>query len=216
MTIYELNNKKIIKEYLYLKSEYELIDASIKDAEHQFLLAVDNIVSTDENLKELYYEKFTKRVNDKIDESISSDGQENKEWTGELCNGERHQWEDIISEREAFENKNDYREDSIKKIYRKIVKITHPDHTNIKELNNIYIKANKFYDSNDITSLYEICDQLDIEYNISNIENIKLEIDEMKNKIKFLEKNIIWSWINSNEKEKPIMVINFLKKELLS
>jgi hypothetical protein len=54
----------------------------------------------------------------------------------------------------------------LKNLYRKIVKLTHPDRTMDTNLNNIYINATKFYNEGDLESIFLICIRLDIDFEI--------------------------------------------------
>lgn len=103
--------------------------------------------------------------------------------------------------------------DKIKKIYREIVKQTHPDKVNSEVLNNYYLDATKAYDLNDVLELYIICEKLDIDTEISNLELELFDklIEIKKSEIRRIEESFIWVWINSkSEEEKQKIVDRFI------
>jgi hypothetical protein len=51
----------------------------------------------------------------------------------------------------------DLKSTKIRKLYRDIVKVTHPDKVDNKSLNDIYIESTKCYDENDKIGIYKIC-----------------------------------------------------------
>ena len=79
----------------------------------------------------------------------------------------------------------DNKSPKVKKIYREIVKITHPDKSNKKSHNDIYVKATEYYNMNDKISLYKLATELDIDYDIEYDDNIEIQrrIDEFKGRI---------------------------------
>ena len=103
--------------------------------------------------------------------------------------------------------------DKIKKIYREIVKQTHPDKVNSEVLNNYYLDATRAYDLNDVLELYIICEKLDIDTEISNLELELFDklIEIKKSEIRRIEESFIWVWINSkSEEEKQKIVDRFI------
>ena len=73
----------------------------------------------------------------------------------------------------------------IKDIFRKIVKLTHPDKTNSDKLINIYISAKKFYEENNLLELYLICINLNIDIDVSDfmVEDLIKTINKKKGRI---------------------------------
>ena len=103
----------------------------------------------------------------------------------------------------------------IKKIYRNIVKKTHPDKVNSEELNELYIKATECYIKYDIFELYFISKTLNIKIKLSLDETNTLNqlIELKKTELKSIESSLIWLWLNSqNDDEKNKLVDNFINK----
>ena len=103
---------------------------------------------------------------------------------------------------------------NIKKIYREIVKLTHPDKTekmnNRDELNDMYIKAKIAADEYDIYGLLVICDKLKIKWLIDISEKKILEdnLIAKRKKLKSIESSYIWLWINAKTEEDKLKIVN--------
>ncbi len=97
----------------------------------------------------------------------------------------------------------------LKKIFREIVKLTHPDKINSENLIEIYHKSVEAFETNDVIYLYKVCSELDIEFEIESDEiNIfSLLISNQKDEIKKIESSFIWLWINSETDEEKSKII---------
>jgi len=103
--------------------------------------------------------------------------------------------------------------EEIKKLYRKIANKTHPDKIQIKFLNDLYLKAKNAYNSNDIFTIYLICNDLDIEYDFPKEEfsNFKLIVKNLKAQNMFIEQTYLWAWINEeNEEIKNQIILHYI------
>jgi len=105
---------------------------------------------------------------------------------------------------------------TLKSLYRKIVKETHPDKIKNSYLNNLYIEATDSVERNDVLAIYRICILLDIEFDIpDNIADmIEKEVTQLKHKISFLESSYHMKWHNSPKSEKNDILVNYLMKSL--
>jgi hypothetical protein len=115
--------------------------------------------------------------------------------------------------------RNNQISDNVKKIFREIVKITHPDKNigknNRNELNDIYIKAKIAYEDSNIYDLLVICDKLSIRWVIDISEKKMLEdnLEIKRNKIKSIESSYIWLWIKAESVEEKYKIVNlFIEK----
>jgi hypothetical protein len=124
--------------------------------------------------------------------------------------------EEFINEEVVF-NEVDPKEIKMRKLYRDIAKLTHPDKIASEKLNDLYLKSTKFYKNSDITGIYYICDELGITYEIDDRDNemITDKINNLKNRISFMESTLTWRWYHSdNEKEKEQIVLSYIKMQL--
>jgi hypothetical protein len=107
----------------------------------------------------------------------------------------------------------------LKKIFREIVKHTHPDKTDSPELNELYIEAKEHYDTYDLFELYFIAKTLGVVFKLTLEESKILSdlIERKKNDIKQLEQSFIWIWINSETAlEREVVVQSFIKTHYLA
>ncbi len=105
---------------------------------------------------------------------------------------------------------------TLKNLYRKIVKETHPDRVKNSYLNNLYIEATQAIERSEDLAIYRICILLDIEFDIpENITDmIEKEVTLLKHKIAFLESSYHMQWHNSPKSEKNDILVNYLMKSL--
>jgi len=195
-----LQTKKLFKELEYMESDFEYRNEIISEADSEFITQVNNFLEHHPELKEIYDEK--------IDNHIQQSILRNTEEVIELFESEIE--EEII----PYE---DPKLPKVKKLYREIVKLTHPDKVDKKSLNDLYLSATKYYDNNDKIGIYKICTELDIDYDLDDDDNqiIESKIEDLKRRIEFLESTFTWQWINTNgDKEKTEMLINYIRMRL--
>jgi hypothetical protein len=194
-----LQTKKLFKELEYMESDFEYRNEIISEADSDFISKVNNFLEEHPKLKEIYDEK----IDNHIQKGILKNTEEIIEF-----------FEEEQVEEEIFE---EVKLPKVKKLYREIVKLTHPDKVDQKSLNDLYLTATKYYDNNDKIGLYKVCTELDIDYDLDDDDNqiIESKIDDLKRRIKFLESTFTWQWINTDgEKEKLEMMIQFIRMRL--
>tara|TARA_B100001094_G_C17714097_1_gene568738 strand:+ start:10 stop:579 length:570 start_codon:yes stop_codon:yes gene_type:complete len=112
---------------------------------------------------------------------------------------------------------------SVKKVYRRIVTRTHPDkleqlpNTQLKKsLIKKYKEAVHSYQHNDIVSLFDLADELDIklpEIDESHINMMTLKIDALKNQVNAYRMSNALIWHNSvNREETMSQIVQKLKE----
>ena len=186
----QLEIKKLLTEYDYL-----IIDEEIK------------IELVDE-----YLPKFTEEVNkftNKIEGKKEEEGS-NKEKQININNNEPKEKEikKVIEDDDLSEETKN----KIKKLFREIVKKTHPDKTKSEDLIEIYIKAKDAYEANDILKLIHYANKLNIsvELNDDEIKLFKDLITLKKEELTEIEKSWLWKWYKTDsEKEKDIIIRMF-------
>ncbi len=198
--IKSLEIKKLFKELDYVQSDFEYRSEIISEADTKFLNTVNCFLDTQPELKELYESKISEIINQNI-----------------LINSYEPPLEESDDDFEEQEIFIDDKSPKVKKLYREIVKITHPDKSDKKSHNDIYLKATEYYDMNDKISLYKICTELDIDYDIDSEDNIEIQtrIDTFKGRITFLESTFTYQWIRiDDELQRNEMMINFIKMRI--
>lgn len=188
----ELELNKILNELSYIESDYEYKSELINKIDYDFIESIDIFLNKHIELKEIYEDK----ISIKIEEVIQKNSSELKIEK---------------SPTKIFIDKD------VKRLYREIVKITHPDILVDKKYNNLYIKATEFYNLNDKISIYKICRELDINFNVSNDDIISIEnkITDIKNKINFLESTFTWKWNNNDDINKEKIIFEYIKTKII-
>lgn len=189
--LHKLEIRKLLKEFDYFKSELDLKGEIIYEVDNSFLNSLNNLLDKSDDLKNIY--------NEKLDNVLDLDTKFDNT--------------DIKNNEPEIEKNN-----NIKKIYRKIVKKTHPDIVNDLLMNNFYIKIVDMYEKNDIIGIYNICEQLDIDFEVpeSDFEMIKSEILNLKQRIIFLESTFTWKWYNAKtESEKNKIILEYIRSKII-
>lgn len=190
--IKKLEIKKLFKELDFLESDYEYRNEVINAVDGNFIEEVNLMLERNPELKTIYDEKYEV-------ETISTS-------------------EDIIhiEDDEIIVNRIES-SPKIRKLYREIVKITHPDKVKNTSFNYTYIKATEYYDINYEMGIYKICTELNIDYDVEDNYNneIKSKINEYKNKIDFLENTFTYQWyINEDVNIKNKLLLKFIENKL--
>jgi hypothetical protein len=204
-----LEVKKLLKELDFIESDFNYKNEIVFEADSNFIKSVNDLLEKHPMLKDIINKKNNKRVDlvfsDIIKEALDKDEiLEEEELVEEFIN------EEVVSEINPKEVK-------MKKLYRDIAKLTHPDKIVSEKLNDLYLKSTKFYKNSDITGIYYICDELGITYEIDDKDNemISNKINNLKNRITFMESTLTWRWFHSeSEKEKEQIVLSYIKMQL--
>ena len=104
--------------------------------------------------------------------------------------------------------------DKVKKLYREIAKITHPDKAKTDEHTELYIQSTVAAEEFDLFTLYEICAKLDISHSI-DIEDkdiLKIRINKKRDELKSIESSFIWLYVHAQTEEKKQEIINHFIK----
>lgn len=193
-----LESKKLLKEFNYLVSDIEFKNEYAMEYSRPFEIAVRQFLRERPLIKELCRNKFGSQLDpepeDKKNEGESIHIPISSETGVIVFTGKKDEEDTLILEIDV---------EKIKKIYREIVQKTHPDKVNSNALNNLYIKAMEANQKQDLLTMYSICDELGIDFHIS-----QKEIDALKNKIKsiksqqlFFERSHLWAWCENDYDE---------------
>lgn len=200
----QLEIKRLLKELEFFESDFEYKNEMIFEADNNFLKCVNVFLEKNTDVKKYFDESVNKKIDDIL--AANSAKRLEPEELGEI--------EDSYSELSDQEKTDSQR---IKKIYREIVKKTHPDKIDDKILNDFYIKATASYEKKDIIEIYAICDILGIEHEVSekDCDLIRDKIEMMRMRIKFMESTYTWKWHHSeSDSEKNEIVMNYIKTQI--
>ena len=209
-----LEIKKLLKELDYTESDFEYKKEVLSTADQEFMQSIVELLSKNPALKERYDQKMNESMNNNIDNFIrKSEEEENIDEPIEDIPEE----EPETPEEEPDEVKKTEPPKKIKKLYREIVKITHPDKVKDKDLNESYLEATKYYNNNDKLGIYKVCNDVHIEYDLDPEDNqiIEEKIANLKNKIEFMEKTYTWMWYNTKDAEqRDKLILSFIAVKL--
>lgn len=194
----KLEVKKLLKELDFLTSDLDYKNELVFEADNNFIKDVNKFLDNNLEVKKIFDRKIDDRLNKIIMEKVEKTYDEN------IITDET---EDIIIKKD----------DKIRKIYREIAKKTHPDKVDNKKLNDIYIKASTHYDDNDIIQIYSICDELGIDYDINDTDDklIITKIDNIRQKIKFIESTTTWKWFYTEDDGlKNEIILNYIRSQI--
>jgi len=181
----KLQIKKLIQEYEFLNTEDEYKKEVIDQNKNTFMEKVG---------------ETRKKLNLPFPEP--------KEPNNEEVNNE-------VSKESKPENVSESTKIKVKKIYREIVKLTHPDRTSSEELVETYRKATIAADNYNILELYEISVELKIpiELDMEDIETLMFLIKKKREELKKIDGSFIWLWLNANTEEEKEMVVTMFVKQ---
>jgi hypothetical protein len=189
----QLEIKKLLTEYDYL-----VIDEEIKT----------EVVNE-------YLPKFTEEINEFTNKIEGKKEEEKKEVKKgvDVDNGKPKEKEikKVIEDDDLPKETKD----RIKKLFREIVKKTHPDKTKSEDLIDIYIKSKEAYESNDILKLAYYANKVDINVELSDME-IQLLNDLIiykKEELSEIEKSWLWKWYKANTETEKDMIIKMFYLE---
>ena len=185
------------------------MDNRLRKLEIKKLVQEYSFLSTeDEYRKEVISDTksvFMERVG-KIREELNMPLSEPKEPNeGEVKDPDNNKPENV-----SFSTKN-----KVKKIYREIVKLTHPDKTNSDELIEIYRKATLAADNYNILELFQISVDLKIpiDLDFEDIDVLNFLIKVKRHELKKIDGSFIWLWFSAQtEEEKESIVTLFVKQ----
>lgn len=203
-----LEIKKLLKELDYTESDFEYKKEVLSSADQEFMRSITDFLEKNPDIKEKYDKKYDEAIKNNIDNFIRKND-EGEEIIDEVV--EEPEIEEVETEEEEALKPEPPKK--IKKLFREIVKLTHPDKIKNKKLNDLYLEATKYYNDNDKLGIYKVCNDLNIEYDLDDEDNsiIENKITNLKNRIEFMEKTYTWMWYNcKDENEKNKIMISFI------
>ena len=197
MSIKKLELRKLLLDLNYWKSENEIKRDIISSSDQIFKDNIEQYLKENSDIKKMY---------DKILDKKASNIQK-------VIENNYNKIE--INEKKVNKIENPL----LKKVYRDIVKITHPDKIGSdvgkREKNRrqkVYILATDSYKSNNISDILQYAYDLNIDFELdeSNLKVVEKTIENYKKQSSFLEDTISYKWYHSNEKERNKIILNFL------
>jgi hypothetical protein len=188
-----LEFQRLIKELQFVESDYSYQSEIIKQSDKIFLESVNDILEKYPDLSKIWQDKKIKET-DILNQDIK----------------------DVVVEEDVIEPDKPTQNKDIKKMYRDIVKSTHPDKIKSSKLNELYLEATQAYETSDVVTLYKVCLDLMIDFDWSDdeISKIKERIDLYRNQIIFLESTYTFKWLKSNDDDRIQIVLKFIQNKI--
>jgi hypothetical protein len=209
MSFKNLEIKKLLMDLKYYKEELDLKKEMVNDLDMMFSEAVDDFLNENSEYKEKW-NSYTDKKDDYIDELLKK----------EFKRKSSVKVDDI--ENIEVEIKKDDKNPLIKKIYRDIVKITHPDKTKSltkperKQREDLYKESTRHYKTNNIAELLYCANELGIYFELTDkklLNNFKKSLKTLKEQSNFLEQTFTWKWYNSDNNRKQKIIESFIKNK---
>ena len=211
-----LQTRKLLKELDFVETEYEYTSEVVSEADTSFMKSLNSILEKYPDLKDKYNKKLDETIEKNIKNKVESEDIKGEEVDPDIIE-EKEEDIDESEESEELTNNKPQPSKKVKKLYREIVKLTHPDRVKDEELNQLYIEATGYYDNNDKIGIYKICNELNIQYDIDEEDEsfISVKIQELKKKISFLESTFTWVWFNTEDDgKKEEIILNFIQRKI--
>lgn len=194
----KLKVNTLIRELEFLKSDLNYKTELLTSIDTDFNRSVDIFLENYPDLGNIYKQIIPHIEEDHINQGISDSDE------SELQNDTETTYNTEIDQK-------------AKSLYRQIAKTTHPDKVGESGLKEVYFEAQKAYEGGKTLELMSICDRLKIPYEISDeeIENIRSEIQFLKERISFLESTFTFKWMQTSEgRERDKLILNYIGKKL--
>lgn len=121
---------------------------------------------------------------------------------------------DIDPEEEHLIEDKNPKSETMKVLYRRITKITHPDKVESEFLTSCFKKASTAYAESDVAELFTIAATLNIDVLDLDADQIALELEESisekSNSIKNMKGSLAWAWAHADTEEQR----EFIKKRV--
>jgi hypothetical protein len=182
-----LELQRLVKELQFVESDYEYQSEILRQTDRYFFESVDILLENFPDLKKVWNEKNSQTV-EFVPENVVVDN---------------------VQVRSKVDSK-------VKKIYREIVKSTHPDKIKNSKLNELYLEATFAYESNDIVTLIKVSSELliDLNFDDKELESIKERINQIREQIQFLESTYTFKWLKSSDVDKNKVILSFIQNRL--
>lgn len=203
-----LQVKKLLKELDYIESELEYRNELISEADNQFMLYINDFLDENPELKKIY----SNRIDDRIEQIINKKIEQSNE-------NEVEEIQDSDSQNLSSSENQIVVSSKVRSLYREIVKLTHPDIINKKNMNDIYINATKYYSLNDKVGIYKICSELNIDYDLDEEDETEIsnKINSTKDKLNFLESTLTWKWFNTQDDvQRKLIMLDYIKQRIFN
>ncbi len=206
-----LESKKLFKEFNYLMSDIEFKNEFSRENGKLFELDIRKLLDDDPLFKQMCKEKFG--LEPKEDEISAIKNYPPSDTPNGDISDIPNSTDVIVFTGNTIINepllKTDKNDPKIKHLYRKIVQKTHPDKVNSDALNELYYKAVDAQKNGDLLTMYSICNELGIKFNITDqeISMLRRQNEFIKIQQKNFEASHLWLWSHAENLDKKKEIV---------
>jgi hypothetical protein len=175
----------------------------LKQLEIKKLLTEYDYLIIDEEMKQEIIDEYKPGFMENLGEQFNDEEKEEEQEPQKQP--EKKELEKLIKDEDLSEDTKK----RMKKMFRGIMKKTHPDKVKSEELIEIYIKSKEAYDTNNLLELSYNANKLKIDIELSEleIEILKDLIKFKKEKLETIEKSWLWMWYKAGTETEKDNVI---------
>lgn len=234
----KLKFKKMLKKAEFVHADLEYHEELLTDAKVDFNEAFLERLNSMSRRERKYWKRHVNKLNDERAKQLLKEaeeaGKENEQQEHELEGGALEQSKEVfidtatgrefsLTDEEIADDDEDNKSGVIKKLYRKIASMTHPDKLIASGLSpgevgrkeEIFIKAKEAYERENWYSLYSIASDLGItpaDIEDKHIEWIEDDIRLTMGRISRIGQLFTWVWYVSDEEQKKQIMDQYLKQ----
>jgi len=220
-----LYTRKLFSELDYTHIDLEYKKVKFDEYKPEFQKAIDEYLENNPDVKEKYDEiiKNDDDLNSEMtEEEYQKKVEENRKNLEEL---DEDEYFDEVEDAKNKAKKEFTKDPDIKRIYREIVKATHPDKLkgfNEKKLNKYkkyYLEATEAYENQELYSIVRVATLLDLDIGDLSDENLtRLENDLAKKKMEIsgIEGTVMWKYMNADNKMKDKIMTGFIDAYIIT
>ena len=175
----------------------------LKQLEIKKLLTEYDYLIIDEEMKQEIIDEYKPGFMEGLGKETSEEEKEEQQKSQEST--EKKELEKLIKDEDLSEDTKK----RMKKMFREIMKKTHPDKVKSEELIDIYIKSKEAYDTNNLLELSYNASKLNISIDLSvlEIEILKDLIKQKRESLETIEKSWLWMWYKAGTETEKDNVI---------
>lgn len=179
----------------------------LKKLQVKKLIQEYNFIQSDFDLKSQIIEENKKDFIDQISDGIKKI---NPEFELQIPKNNENPIKETLDEKFI----SDEVKNKVKKVYREIVKLIHPDKTESNEFVELYYLATNYSEEFNLLGLYIICSELKInfEFDDEDVSFLEKLIEVKKKECDNLTKSFIWVWYKSKDDEQKNKIVDLFIK----
>lgn len=213
-----LETKMLLKEFNYLISDIDFKNEFAMKYSKPFEVAIRQFLREKPFIKELCREKFGSLLDPDPEPKHNPESSGDSGPTPESEPTELSDETSLVPfEGEIIEDDVlilEFDESKMKKLYREVAQITHPDKVKSDALNSLYQRASDANKKQDMLGIYSVCDELGIQFHVSqrDIDSIKSTIKRIKIHQLTFERSHLWAWCENDydENKRKEIIQHFL------